>query len=256
MATNGPFPWSKISTLNQAIAQLKHRSVRNFRHGMTIADLQMLLTKPKDRDVLAKASKIVTVTNGYTQTQQVYVPWGDYQKLTVNIAVDGGKDGFLLPNYVTKNGLQTDLSDDVKQRVDLAFARFIKSDLDWRYAQSVVEALCNRCKTASQVKLIMPTIVSLFRVQFYENPESVENDYADRLYAQSLPKEMPAIPPLLREWAVKVGGLITGASMLPWEAPKIAADGFKMSVHVMDKVTMPWAPDTELASVIGYGFQN
>jgi hypothetical protein len=257
MSKAGPFPWSKISTIEQAIAQLKHRSIRSFRHGLTRNDLLHLLAKPKDREVLQRVAKITSAASNNTQIQEMVINHGGFSNISMRVELPGSKkDGFLIPNYVGKEGFQTDLPDDVKERVNVALDRIIKNDLDWRYVKAVTDALVNRCKLASQVKLIMPTIVSLFRVQLGDQYPA-DDDYADKLYNQSLPREMPAIPPELRKWGVEVGATITKASMLPFtQESKSKEDEFKLSVTVEDHVGVPWEPNYALPKVSGYSFGN
>lgn len=244
-----PFPWARKEFINHAIIQLKARSMRGFRHGLTREDLLNLLAKPKDREMLARVAKITAAAN-YTQVQEIQTKYGDYENLTLYIELPGSvKKGFLIPNYVSKTGLQTDLPEDTKARVKVAFERVIKNDLDWRYVKAVTDALMNRCYTASQVKLVMPTIVTLFRTQIGQDVP-VDNDYADRIYAQSVPREMPALPPLLRQWAIDVGRTITLASMLPFEttAPE-KPDEFNMRVVIADRIGVPWEPNYDLPVV-------
>lgn len=252
-----PFSWSKVSTINQAIGQLKHRSIRSFRHGLTREDLLQLLAKPKDREVLKRIAKITSAASEGMQVQDMIVNHGDFSTVKMRVQLPGSKkNGFLIPNYVGKEGFQTDLPDDVKERVNVALNRVIKNDLDWRYVQAVVDALNNRCKLASQVKLIMPTIVSLFRVQLGENYPA-DDDYADKLYAQALPREIPAIPPELRKWGMEVGATITRASMLPFAVTeKAKEDEFGLSATVDDHVGMPWAPNHPLPKLGHYTFSN
>lgn len=234
-----PFPYTRRNYIDSAIKELKRRSVQSFRHGIKREDLQVMLTRPEDRPILQRAAEIMAV-GFYNYAHHFTVPHGEYTDVQVYLEIPSSGPKILLPNYANKEGFQPDLPDEVRTRVHGAIERMVKNDMDWRYVAAVVDALMNRCRTASQIKLFMPTIVTLFRTKLGED-YPVDDDYADRIYGQSIPKDVPALPPELKQCATDVGMTITRASMLPF-APEVKAaeDDFIFRATVKDDLTTPW----------------
>lgn len=247
MSQYGPFPWRRQNDVDLAITELKRRSVQSFRHGIKREDLQVLLTKPEDRPILQRAAEIMA-GGFYNYTHTFIVPHGEYTDVQIYLEIPSIGNKVLLPNYVNKEGFQPNIPDELRDRIHGAMTRLIKNDMDWRYVKAVVDVLMNRCKTAAQVKLYMPTIVTLFRTAFVNGYEG-DNDYADRIYGLPMPKDVPALPPLLRKWAADVGMTVTRASMLP-VTPEVkqAEDDFIFKATVKDEIRVPWG-DAKLPEV-------
>lgn len=247
MSQYGPFPWRRQADVDSAIKELKRRSMQSFRHNIKCEDLQVLLTKPADRPILQRAADIMA-GGFYNSTYLLNIPHGEYANVQVYLEIPSTGHKVLLPNYVNTEGFQPDIPDELRERVHGAMTRLIKNDMDWRYVKAVTDVLMNRCQTAAQVKLYMPTIVTLFRTGYVNGYEG-DNDYADRIYGLPMPKDVPALPPLLRKWAADVGMTVTRASMLPITPEvKQADDDFIFRAVVKDEIRVPWG-DAKLPEV-------
>lgn len=236
-----PLSEKRYTIINNAIKTLFERRVFYKKTGLTHDDLMEFFVAPEDREAVIAAGKLFSHARGGTFAAKVPDAQGREVKLWVAAQDVKGHKAFMQPNYIGKKFFGNPESE--------AYQR-LQEYLSWRTdigrafgrTQAVFLELNNRCETVSQMRFVWPSLVALAGV------DEATQGLADQIREHKAPTRLPAIHPVIRQWAHESAELITQSLLLPnHQGKEKPSEQVEIGVTFFETDEKPWDPGSRCA---------